>query len=333
MQQLSVTCPASTTATVPVGSTSLPVTFAAPTPTGGTPPVSVACTPASGSTFPIGTTTVSCTATDAINRSAVCQTSVAVKSHTIGVANIVAFGDSITAGENGLSGSPSFIGPSTCPSTAATGLGGIRPLGGAARPQFIDLPNAYPTQLLNLLTADFTQTFTVDNRGWPQERTDQGIPRLQCVLAVDHPDTVLLLEGINDLAQGGFSQASMTQIVTDLRTDIQNAHAAGVTFIFVGTLLPNGNCTSSCRGTLSSNPSIAATNNQIAAMVATQSSLGATLVDLNAAYVAADSPNFFNLIDTDGLHPTAAGNALTAKTFFNAILAKAPVTSVRRLPR
>lgn len=320
--------------TAPVGTMSLPVTYDAPTVTGGTPPVSVACTPASGSTFPLGTTTVNCTATDAIGRSAVCPTptSIIVKSHTIGVTNIVAFGDSITAGENGLDGQPTFIAPSTCPSTASVGPVGIHPLGGA-RPQFIDLQNSYPTKLLNMLTANFTQPFTMDNRGWPEERTDQGVPRLQCVLGVDRPDTLLLLEGINDLAQGGFTQSTMTAVVNNLRTDIQNAHAAGVTDIFVGTILPNGNCTTSCRGTLSNNPSIASTNSQIATMVMAQASLGATLVDLNAAYVAADSPNFFTLIDTDGLHPTAAGNALTAQTLFNAILAKVSVTSLRRLHR
>jgi hypothetical protein len=40
------------------------VTWAAPTTTGGTPPVVVTCVPASGSFFPLGPTTVACTATD-----------------------------------------------------------------------------------------------------------------------------------------------------------------------------------------------------------------------------------------------------------------------------
>lgn len=336
VQPLSVACPANVTVTVPVGATSMTVPYDAPVVTGGTPPVSVACAPASGSTFPLGTTAVNCTATDALGRMAVCPTptSIIVKSHTIGVMNIVAFGDSITAGENGLSGQPTFVAPSTCSEPPATAgrFGAIRSLDNA-RPQFIDLPNSYPTQLLNLLNATFIQAFTMDNRGWPGENTQQGVTRLQCVLSVDHPDTLLLLEGINTLAQGGFSQTAMSQVVNDLRSDIQSAHAAGVSFIFVGTLLPSGNCKSGCNGTLSNNPSIQQTNSQIQAMVANNASLGATLVDLYAAYAAVDAPNYTTLIDTDGLHPTPAGNALTAKTFFNAIVAKAPVTSVRRLHR
>jgi lysophospholipase L1-like esterase len=336
VQPLSVTCPANVTATAPVGMTAIPVTYDAPTITGGTPPVSVACVPASGATFPLGTTAVNCTATDAIGRTAVCPTptSIVVKSHTIGLTNIVAFGDSITAGENGLSGQPAFVAPPTCPEPLPD-ASALR-IQSAARPQSIDLPNSYPTLLLNMLTANFTQAITMDNRGWPGEATGQGVTRLSCVLAVDHPDTLLLLEGINTLAQGDFSQTAIAQTVNDLRTDIQNAHAAGVSFIFVGTLLPTGNCDpthSTCNGTKSDIPSINAANDGIRSMVSSQSSLGATLVDLNAAYNSADAPNFFTLIGPDGLHPTPSGNTLTARTFFSAILAKVTVTSIRRVHR
>jgi lysophospholipase L1-like esterase len=291
--------------------------------------VTATCTPASGSTFPLGTTTVTCTATDALGRSAVCPTptSVVVKSHTLGLSSIVAFGDSITAGENGLPGQPTFQAPPTCPSTASTGAR----LLGSARPQFIDTANSYPALLRGSLNADFMQTITVDNRGWPGETAAQGVPRLQCVLGVDHPDTLLLVEGINDLVGAAFTPTSMQQVTADLLADIQTAHAAGVSLIFVGTLLPNGTCTmSTCRGSASNNQLIAEADTQIGAMVAGQAALGATLVDVYAAYTAADSPTFTTLIDTDGLHPAADGNALTAKTFLSALIAKAPVLSVRR---
>jgi hypothetical protein len=45
---------------------------------GGKIPVSAKCTPASGSSFPVGSTTVSCTVTDVLNRSASCQFAVTV---------------------------------------------------------------------------------------------------------------------------------------------------------------------------------------------------------------------------------------------------------------
>jgi len=334
----SLTCPGVTTATAALGTTTDRVTFAPPTLTGGTPPVTVSCLPASGSTFPLGSTTVTCQATDAIARTAVCTTSVVVRAHTIAAMTIVAFGDSITAGENGLGGSNNASPPTPCPGgSTTTGAARRKTLRGVGvpatreSPQFIDGPNAYPTQLQNTLDADFpSQTIVVLNEGLSDETAAAGAMRLPSVLGACRPDTLLLLEGINDLAAGGYSMSAMTQVTTALQTDIQKAGAAGVSFVFVGTLLPQGTCTMTpCRGSQANNPAIASANNLIASMVAGESSTSAVLVDVNAAYAAVDSPNFTTLIDTDGLHPTPAGNALTARTFLSAILAKVPVLSHR----
>jgi lysophospholipase L1-like esterase len=337
-----LTCPGVTTAEAPLGATTDPVTFAPPTLTGGTPPVTVSCLPASGSTFRLGSTSVTCQATDAIGRTAVCTASVVVTAHTIATMTIVAFGDSITAGENGLSGMNNASPPVPCPGGSTTSITARRQtLRGAGvpatqeTPQFIDGPNSYPTQLQNTLNADFpSQTITVFNEGLTGETAASGVARLSSiVLPTCRPDTLLLLEGIDDLA-GSYSMSVMAQVAADLQTDIQEASEAGVSFVFVGTLLPQGTCTmTTCRGSNVNNPAIAEANSLIAAMVAGESASGAVLVDVNAAYTAIDSPNFTTLIDTDGLHPTPAGNTVTAQTFLSAILAKVPVLSRRGVRR
>jgi len=338
----SLTCPGVTTATAPLGTTTDRVTFAPPTLTGGTPPVTVSCLPASGSIFPLGTTPVTCQATDAIGRTAVCPASVVVNAHTIAAMTIVAFGDSITAGENGLAGSNNASPPVPCPGRATTSVAARRQTRRGAgvpaiheTPQFIDGPNSYPTQLQTTLATDFpSQTIAVLNEGQPDETAAAGVGRLSMVLGACRPDTLLLLEGINDLAGGGYGSSAMMQVTAALQTDIHNASAAGVSLIFVGTLLPEGTCTmTTCRGSNVHNEAIASANNQIAAMVAGESTTGAVLVDVNGAYTAMDSPGFTTLIDTDGLHPTPAGNAVTAQTFLSAILAKVRVLSQRVVGR
>jgi len=55
----------------------VPLTFA-PTVSGGVDPLNVSCTPPSSSLFPVGTTTLSCTVTDALGRTASCSTPVVV---------------------------------------------------------------------------------------------------------------------------------------------------------------------------------------------------------------------------------------------------------------
>ena len=75
-QNPTITCPANQTATSLGGPVA--VTYPAPTATDNCPGVTTACVPASGSVFPLGTTTVNCTATDAVNRTATCSFTVTV---------------------------------------------------------------------------------------------------------------------------------------------------------------------------------------------------------------------------------------------------------------
>jgi lysophospholipase L1-like esterase len=332
------------------------VTFANPVESGGTPPVTTSCSPASGSTFPVGTTTVGCAAKDAINRPAVCSFSVTVTSPPhLGAMSFVAFGDSQTAGENGIESviPPGFFSGYTpaCsiePPPLAT-LAARRSLQ-TERPAYIDLGNSYPTQLLGLLTARFgTQAFTMDNEGFPGETAYQGSGRLvsgcpgnQSVFSRDHPDVLLLLEGINDIG-GQYNyvptQADEQMIYGYLKSDVAAAVAARVPFIFVSTILPVRECPTEspeqCRvgdygdSTVPNlgNMHIGETNALILSGIP-----GAFIVDGNAQLRAAD-PTLVTLIGEDGLHPTPAGYAALAQAFMNGITAHIPVAALRRLHR
>src|SRR5262249_9571638 len=88
-----IACPAGQTvqATSPAGAT---VTYPAPTVNGGVAPMTATSQPPSGSVFPIGTTTVTATATDALNRSASCTLPVNV---TATQASTFAVGDRVAA--------------------------------------------------------------------------------------------------------------------------------------------------------------------------------------------------------------------------------------------
>jgi hypothetical protein len=75
-----ITCPSNVTAvavTCPPSSNGI-VTFPPPTASDNCPGVTTNCTPPSGSSFPVGTTTVTCTATDAAAKTAMCSFTVTV---------------------------------------------------------------------------------------------------------------------------------------------------------------------------------------------------------------------------------------------------------------
>ena len=84
-----------------------PVPYPTPALNGGMPPVLVSCSPQSGGSFPLGNTTVNCTATDAARQQATCSFQVTLRSILSRASTFVAFGDSVTEGENGLAG-PGF---------------------------------------------------------------------------------------------------------------------------------------------------------------------------------------------------------------------------------
>src|SRR5579862_8571123 len=133
-----------------------PVSFGAPTVTGGQAPLSTSCTPVSGATFPVGTTTVTCSTSDAKARAASCTFPVVVlPPPKLTTTSFLAFGDSITWGEDG---------------TASAGIFGQH--------IFVQLPSGqpYPDVLQAELQGRYKQqTPTVKNDGYPGESLSDGL--------------------------------------------------------------------------------------------------------------------------------------------------------------
>jgi lysophospholipase L1-like esterase len=288
VSEIVLTCPADQH----VGSVSTPtaiVSYPAPTSTGGTPPITTTCTPASNSAFALGTTTVTCNATDGV-RAATCSFKVTLvpPQPVLSIQKVVAFGDSITAGENGE--------------------GSLR---------LIDLNNSYPTQLLAMMQARYTtQSPQVHNCGIPGEKADEGASRIDRVLAFYNADVLLLLEGINNLTGNFGSDWPIVQ--NALAHDIAVARGRGMPGVFLSTLLPvfPGNCTgaSTCRGAMIDAGEIVNMNGVIKNLAAQQS---VPLVDNYNSFLG--HPEY---IDNDGLHPLPLGNQVLAKQFLAAIQGK-----------
>jgi len=276
-----LTCPANVT----VGSTDgqpVVVTYPPPTPIGGTAPVTVTCTPASGTLFPLGETTVTCTAFDVRQQTAQCAFVVRVQA-ALQRTRIVAFGDSITWGENGVP-----------PATPAW-----RPLVRVDRP--------YPSLLEEALDRQYpfqADDIAVPNEGVPGEVTANGLKRLPGVLASRQAQVVLLLEGANDLNATG--EAGISATADNLGAMVAVASRLGVK-AYLATLTPQNP-----EGSRGKNAHLVPKLNE--AIVRTAAVRGAVLVDLFAAF-----GGDFSLLSPDGLHPNEAGFQRMADTFFEAI--------------
>jgi lysophospholipase L1-like esterase len=242
---------------VEVTSTSQSVTsvYSTPTASGGHQPVAVTCAPASGSAFPLGATTVTCTATDAANQTARCTFAVTVVlAQQLSVMNVLAFGDSLTAG--------------------AMTVGGQL---------VVDPSVAYPTDLQMLLGQRYTaQRIVVVGDGVVGETALQGAARLPGELASHRPDVVLLLEGVNDL-HGPLPDGGIPEALAGISTMIQETRSAGIQ-ILVGTLTPAN------PGALPPDTAalIASFNAQLIPLAQAN---GATVVDLYSAFLT-DVPDW-----------------------------------------
>jgi lysophospholipase L1-like esterase len=277
---------------------SQPVNYAAPTVTGGAAPVAVACAPASGSVFELGTTTVTCNASDAQARQASCSFTVTLSHRELAVTKFLAFGDSMTEGENG------------------------RPL--SSIDSFIDTPNAYPTILQQYFNERIPgQQITVANagRGGENASDPDANERLKKEIAKNQPQVLLLLEGINDLNGG----TGPNTVVNALRDHIRTARDRGVQYVLVSTILPTAidvcldrnQVNPPCRAKTTPAGQPAQVNQAIRSMVA---SSGAFLVDPYDEFVA----NRATYIDIDGLHLRPAGNRALATAFWNRIIEVIP---------
>ncbi len=173
----SITCPPSVgdTAASDAGGS---IIFGEPQVDKGAAPVTLACTHSSGSSFPIGVTTVECTATDAMNRTATCSFQVELTpSPKIAMTRFMAFGDSITAGE------------------VTEPIGSANSLGAFLFTKQVVVPSAsYPTMLQRSLTSRYlaqASSIQVINEGLPGETAPHAVPRFQAAFGRYGPQVVL----------------------------------------------------------------------------------------------------------------------------------------------
>jgi lysophospholipase L1-like esterase len=275
-----------------VNANGLELHFDSPSVTGGQGSVNVTCNPGSGSTFPIGTTAVSCTATDSLSRTATCSFNVTIaKIPQLSRTKFLAFGDSITAGEVTFPVGGSLF----------TGQGAIHK-------QVLVPSAAYPTVLTRTLQGRYSAqsaSIIVSNYGQAGEKAINARDRYFAALNAVRPDVVLLMEGHNDIQGGADGAASGAANEIDIMA--AEARARGIR-VFLGTLCPprpNGNRTIG-------QFFIDDYNGRMRNVAARQ---GATLVDVYSSLLT----DVTRYIGVDGLHPTEAGYAKIADTFFQAI--------------
>jgi lysophospholipase L1-like esterase len=313
-----IICPAAQSVSLTSG-TSIAVTYPSATTVNGKPPVAVACAPPSGSVFNAGTTTVLCTATDALQRTASCSFPITVVppvTPLLAATSFLTFGDSITRGEDGVNGPPT----PACSSVAS------------ARMRFyprVILPDAqtYPGVLLQTMIARYTrQSPTVDNQGCPGEAVTDSttFPRFVGLTSSRRYDAVLLMEGSNDLMLATKDSTVFPAALTALKRMVDDAKSRNVRPL-LATIPPMNPAGS--RGQDWGWNLVPAFNSGIRGLALDE---GIPLVDVNAAF-----GGNLTLLGADGLHPTAAGYQVIAGAFADAIksnleIKTSPALSIRR---
>ena len=278
------------------------VLFTAPATLGGALPVSVSCTPPSGTGFATGVTPVSCTATDAQGRQAGCSFTVTLAPRRLGAVRFIAFGDSVTAGENGRLG--------------------------RQPDRFVDFPYVYPTILEGLLNAEYPdQGIVVLNRGTGGAPVERSVEKLPGVLETDRGDALLLLDGYNNLlaecTPGDEVSPACNRKIDDVVAGIRECirisrvSAYGVRYVFVSTITPPGPYVGGRRDRRIGGAAVARVNAALAAMVRAE---GATVVDTHARFLGREA----EYVDEDGLHLRPAGYQALAEAFFDAIKERVP---------
>jgi acyl-CoA thioesterase I len=276
-----------------------PIQYDLPVAQHGQAPVSVTCTPESGTAFAIGETTVTCTATDAIARTASCTFLVAVtRVPQLAVTRILAFGDSLTEGT---------ISPD--PITLA-----------------VNKPDSYPFQLQELLAARYTdQTIEVVNEGCGGEwssggnsNCDGGVQRLPGVIDRHEPQVVLLMHGANDLRRSSRTISNIVGAMEDMVERVQREGAVA----FVASLPPQN--PDGSRGDAAGR--LPEYTRQLSRMADDEDAVFVDLYGIMGSWQG--------YIGVDGLHPTPVGYRRIAEIFQEAIQsrferAEAPAPTIR----
>ena len=238
--------------------------------------------------FPIGETTVSCTATDGLNRQATCEFRVNVtRAPQLQRVKFLAFGDSITAGEVTFPGSTAGL---------------------TSGKQVVVPSAAYPTVLQRLLQTRYSfqaDQIVVSNHGLGGEKAANARTRYFAAMSIVRPDVLLMWDGHNDIPGGLDGAASAA--ATEVRIMVADARLRGV-HVFLATPLP---------GRPGGNRTIGEVflvdyANRMRAIAAQE---GAVLVDMYNLLL----PDVQRYIGVDGLHPNEAGYARIAELWFDAI--------------
>jgi lysophospholipase L1-like esterase len=312
-----VTCPVAPPPVTTTNGQSAVVTYGPATVMGGVAPVPVSCAPPSGSPFNLGSTAVTCTATDAVQRTASCSFTVTVTlpPPRLGVTTILAFGDSITEGEVPVFGEfslrPRFVEPDKAyPADLTTLIARRYAAQGASRLDAFTVGAGNTTDCTTDPPRPMTAGIVVINAGCLGERAEETttLARLNDKIALYHPDVVLLLEGVNDL-DPSMPSASISAGVQGVVTLIAAARSRGAR-VMVGTLLPQ----IAADLTHGGSPLLIAPFNALLVPAATNA--GARVVDLFGD-VASDLTDWIS--PYDGLHPTEAGYQEMARVWFTSI--------------
>jgi lysophospholipase L1-like esterase len=304
-----IACPADMTIRGVAG-TGREVAFTGPTTHGGTLPLSLACAPASGAVFTTGQTPVACTVMDAQGRQAGCSFSVTLTPLLLGVTRFIAFGDSVTAGENGRPG-------------LVNG--------------FIDFPNLYPLDLEQMLNTEYPgQGIVVLNRGAGGDSVERSVEKLPAILEADHGGALLLLDGYNNLlaecspghSDSGACARKIDDVVSGLRQCVRIAQvsAYGIKYVYVSAITPPGLFRGGPRDRRIAADAVVRTNSAMSAMVNGE---GAIFVDTYARFLGHEA----EYVDQDGLHLSPAGYEALARGFFERIketVAATPAFRTRR---
>lgn len=274
----------------------LQVTYTAPTVKNGKEPVTTSCTPASGSSFSLGTTTVTCTATDAQQRTASCTFPVTVNPRQpLSLTRFVAFGDSTTWGEDGRN-------------SLATPTFDLQPV--------LLVGRDYPTVLRSGLQARYplqSGSISVLNFGNAGEFAGDSaaLSRFQSQVIGRGYQSVLIMEGANDVNFGISDSRQLGLALANIRTMVQRARASGMQ-PFLATIAPMdpSRCDPRCRGV--GYALVPGFNDQLRNIANIEAT---PLVDVHAAF-----NGDLSLLSTDGLHPNAAGYQKIADTFQDVIV-------------
>ena len=209
------------------------------------------------------TENVTCSATDALHRTDSCSFTVTVDPPPkLSTTSFMAFGDSITAGEDGQN--------STAPSAAL--------MTARVHPSVLfPFAQRYPTELQQQLAARYkTQSPTVDNQGQPGEAASDPdtLKRFISLTATRRYSVVLIMEGTNDLYDR--DDKIFPYAYDGLRSMIRDAKGKGLRplLVTIPPMNPSA-CVPVCRGLPWS--LVTGFNDGVRSLASTE---GVTLVDI-----------------------------------------------------